>query len=67
MEQEPGQTQQAKGHHVLYLQIKYGGVVPKKYYLQNQMKMQYEHTVSVSRGSSHQVETEILFPACILR
>ncbi|XP_072456062.1 SEC14-like protein 4 isoform X2 [Notamacropus eugenii] len=47
--------------------IKYGGVVPKKYYLQNQMKMQYEHTVCISRGSSHQVETEILFPGCILR
>ncbi|XP_036624869.1 SEC14-like protein 2 isoform X2 [Trichosurus vulpecula] len=47
--------------------IKYGGVVPKKYYLQNQMKMQYEHTVSVHRRSSHQVETEILFPGCILR
>ncbi|XP_074150109.1 SEC14-like protein 2 isoform X2 [Sminthopsis crassicaudata] len=47
--------------------IRYGGVVPKKYYLQNQMKMQYEHTVSINRGSSHQVEIEILFPGCILR
>nr|XP_020852307.1 SEC14-like protein 2 isoform X3 [Phascolarctos cinereus] len=47
--------------------IKYGGVVPKRYYLQNQMKMQYEHTVSVNRGSSHQVETEILFPGCVFR
>ncbi|XP_074139812.1 SEC14-like protein 4 [Sminthopsis crassicaudata] len=47
--------------------IRYGGVVPKKYYLQNQMKMQYEHTVSINRGSSHQVEIEILFPGCVLR
>ncbi|XP_074057153.1 SEC14-like protein 4 [Macrotis lagotis] len=47
--------------------IKYGGIVPKKYFLQNQMKIQYEHTVSVSRGSSHQVESEILFPGCVLR
>ncbi|XP_001365475.1 SEC14-like protein 4 [Monodelphis domestica] len=47
--------------------IKYGGVVPKKYILQKQLKLQYEHTVSVSRGSSHQVEFEILFPGCVLR
>uniref|UniRef100_A0A7N4PTE4 SEC14 like lipid binding 4 n=1 Tax=Sarcophilus harrisii TaxID=9305 RepID=A0A7N4PTE4_SARHA len=47
--------------------IQYGGVVPKKYHRQNQMKMQYEHTVSINQGSSHQVEIEILFPGCVLR
>ncbi|KAM9096077.1 SEC14-like protein 4 [Sarcophilus harrisii] len=47
--------------------IRYGGMVPKKYYVQNQMKMQYEHTVCINRGSSHQVEIEILFPGCVLR
>ncbi|XP_041492526.1 SEC14-like protein 4 isoform X2 [Microtus oregoni] len=30
-------------------------------------KLHYEHTVVVGRGSSHQVENEILFPGCVLR
>ncbi|XP_025255828.1 putative SEC14-like protein 6 [Theropithecus gelada] len=47
--------------------INYGGEVPKSYYLCNQVRLQYEHTVSVGRGSSLQVENEILFPGCVLR
>ncbi|XP_007952110.1 SEC14-like protein 4 [Orycteropus afer afer] len=47
--------------------IKYGGEVPKSYYLQNQVKLQYEHMVSVGRGSSLQVENEILSPGSVLR
>ncbi|XP_006869307.1 PREDICTED: SEC14-like protein 4 [Chrysochloris asiatica] len=47
--------------------INYGGEVPKSYYLRNQVKMQYEHTVPVGRSSSLQVENEILFPGCVLR
>ncbi|XP_044099851.1 SEC14-like protein 4 isoform X1 [Neovison vison] len=47
--------------------IKYGGDVPKSYYLRNQVKTQYEHTVTVARGSFMQVENEILFPGCVLR
>ncbi|XP_062037954.1 SEC14-like protein 4 isoform X1 [Lepus europaeus] len=47
--------------------IKYGGEVPKSYYRHQQVKLQYEHTVSVGRGSSQQVENEILFPGCVLR
>ncbi|KAL1789652.1 SEC14 4 [Sigmodon hispidus] len=47
--------------------INYGGDVPKSYYLCKQERLQYEHTVVVGRGSSHQVETEILFPGCVLR
>ncbi|XP_016054140.1 PREDICTED: SEC14-like protein 4 [Miniopterus natalensis] len=47
--------------------ISYGGEVPKSYYLHNQVKVQYEHTVTVGRGSSQQVELEILFPGCVLR
>ncbi|XP_021777152.1 SEC14-like protein 4 isoform X2 [Papio anubis] len=47
--------------------INYGGEVPKSFYLCNQVKLQYEHTVSVGRGSSLQVENEILFPGCVLR
>ncbi|XP_023604670.1 SEC14-like protein 4 isoform X4 [Myotis lucifugus] len=47
--------------------INYGGEVPKSYYLHNQVKVQYEHTATVGRGSSLQVEFEILFPGCVLR
>ncbi|XP_055653474.1 SEC14-like protein 2 isoform X2 [Falco peregrinus] len=47
--------------------INYGGDVPQHYYVRDQLAQQYEHTVVVSRGSSHQVEYEILFPGCVLR
>ncbi|XP_062446015.1 SEC14-like protein 2 isoform X2 [Rhea pennata] len=47
--------------------INYGGDVPQKYYVRDQLTQQYEHTVVVNRGSSHQVEYEILFPGCVLR
>ncbi|NWH72751.1 S14L2 protein, partial [Piaya cayana] len=42
--------------------INYGGDVPQHYYMRDQLTQQYEHTVVVNRGSSHQVEYEILFP-----
>nr|XP_033812861.1 SEC14-like protein 2 isoform X2 [Geotrypetes seraphini] len=47
--------------------IKCGGDVPKSYYVRDQVKQQYEHSVTINRGSSHQVEYEILFPGCVLR
>ncbi|KFU95667.1 SEC14-like 2, partial [Chaetura pelagica] len=47
--------------------INYGGDVPQSYYVRDQLAQQYEHTVVVNRGSSHQVEHEILFPGCVLR
>ncbi|XP_059531919.1 SEC14-like protein 4 isoform X2 [Myotis daubentonii] len=47
--------------------INYGGQVPRSYYLHNQVRVQYEHTATVGRGSSLQVEFEILFPGCVLR
>uniref|UniRef100_A0A286XWD1 SEC14 like lipid binding 4 n=1 Tax=Cavia porcellus TaxID=10141 RepID=A0A286XWD1_CAVPO len=47
--------------------INYGGEVPRSYYLREQVRMQYEHKVTVGRGSSQQVENEILFPGCVLR
>ncbi|KAM9194412.1 LOW QUALITY PROTEIN: putative SEC14-like protein 6 [Dugong dugon] len=47
--------------------IKYRGEVPRSYSLRNQVKMRYEHTVTMSCGSSLQVENEILFPDCMLR
>lgn len=48
-------------------QINYGGQVPKRYYLHSQVRVQYDHTATVGRGSSLQVEFEILFPGCVLR
>uniref|UniRef100_A0A8C5ZHZ4 SEC14 like lipid binding 6 n=1 Tax=Marmota marmota marmota TaxID=9994 RepID=A0A8C5ZHZ4_MARMA len=47
--------------------INYEGEVPKSYHLCKQVRMQYEHTVTVGRGSSQHVENEILFPGCVLR
>ncbi|XP_061226460.1 SEC14-like protein 2 isoform X2 [Neopsephotus bourkii] len=47
--------------------INYGGDVPQRYYVRDQLAQQYEHSVVVNRGSSHQVEYEILFPGCVLR
>ncbi|KFO23645.1 SEC14-like protein 4 [Fukomys damarensis] len=47
--------------------INYGGEVPRSYFLREQLRVQYEHQVSVGRGSSQQVENEILFPGCVLR
>lgn len=54
-------------HPILCPQINYGGEVPKSMYVRDQVKTQYEHSVQISRGSSHQVEYEILFPGCVLR
>ena len=54
-------------HPIPCLQINYGGEIPKSMYVRDQVKTQYEHSVQISRGSSHQVEYEILFPGCVLR
>lgn len=54
--------------HILHpFQINYGGDVPQHYYVRDQLAQKYEHSVVVNRGSSHQVEYEILFPGCVLR
>ncbi|XP_058388279.1 SEC14-like protein 4 [Diceros bicornis minor] len=47
--------------------INHGGEVPKSYYLHNQVRPQYEHTATVARDSFLRVETEVLFPGCVLR
>ncbi|XP_029427887.1 SEC14-like protein 2 [Rhinatrema bivittatum] len=47
--------------------INYGGDIPKSYYVRDQVKQQYEQSVTINRGSSHQMEYEILFPGCVLR
>ena len=49
------------------LQINYGGDVPQHYYLRNHVRVQYDHQATVGRGSSLQVDNEILFPGCVLR
>ncbi|KAM9801238.1 SEC14-like protein 2 [Neosynchiropus ocellatus] len=39
--------------------IKCGGTVPKSYYVQNSAQVQYEHSVTVSRGSALQLEYDV--------
>ncbi|KAM4615793.1 SEC14-like protein 2 [Polymixia lowei] len=48
-----------KIHHV--------GPVPTSYYVRDHVKMDYEQCLTVSRGSTQQMEYEILFPGCVLR
>ncbi|XP_063769455.1 SEC14-like protein 2 isoform X2 [Pseudophryne corroboree] len=47
--------------------INYGGDIPKTYYVRDQVQQNYEHSVTINRGSSQQMEYEILFPGCVLR
>ncbi|XP_066507129.1 SEC14-like protein 2 isoform X2 [Hoplias malabaricus] len=47
--------------------IKYGGVVPKSYYIRDSVKVQYDSLITISRGSDHQLEYEVLVPNCLLR
>ncbi|KAM8960670.1 SEC14-like protein 2 [Pelodytes ibericus] len=47
--------------------INYGGDVPTTYYVRDQVQQNYEHSVTINRGSSQQMEYEILFPGCVLR
>lgn len=56
-----------QAHLIPRPQINYGGEIPKSMYVRDQVKTQYEHSVQINRGSSHQVEYEILFPGCVLR
>ncbi|KAG7322485.1 hypothetical protein KOW79_013831 [Hemibagrus wyckioides] len=47
--------------------IKYGGVVPKSYYIKDSVDVQYEKCITISRGSDHHLECEVLVPNCLLR
>ncbi|KAG7280956.1 hypothetical protein CRUP_022967 [Coryphaenoides rupestris] len=47
--------------------LHYVAPVPKSYYVRDQVQLTYEHTELVNRGSSLQLEYEILAPGCILR
>uniref|UniRef100_A0A3Q3WTA7 Uncharacterized protein n=1 Tax=Mola mola TaxID=94237 RepID=A0A3Q3WTA7_MOLML len=47
--------------------IKYGGTVPKLYYVQDSVKVQYDSSVTISRGSIFQLEYDIQAPSSLLR
>ncbi|KAM7391115.1 hypothetical protein PAMP_021831 [Pampus punctatissimus] len=47
--------------------INHVGPVPHSYYVRDHVKVDYEQCLSVSRGSSKQLDYEILFPGCVLR
>ena len=43
------------------------GTVPTSFYVRDSVKVDYEQCLTVSRGSTEQMEYEILFPGCVLR
>ena len=52
---------------VWWFQIKYGGTVPKSYYVQDSMKVQYDSSVTISRGSVFQLEYDVTAASSLLR
>uniref|UniRef100_A0A8C6TQ16 SEC14-like lipid binding 7 n=1 Tax=Neogobius melanostomus TaxID=47308 RepID=A0A8C6TQ16_9GOBI len=47
--------------------INYGGTVPKSYYIQNSVNVEYDNTVTISRGSVFQLEYEVITSSTLLR
>ncbi|XP_026100962.1 SEC14-like protein 2 [Carassius auratus] len=47
--------------------ITLGSEIPKTYYVRDSIKVDYDQCVTIGRGSSHQVEYELLAPNCALR
>lgn len=47
--------------------INYGGTVPKSYYIQDSVKIQYDSSVTISRGSVFRLEYDIPAPSTLLR
>ncbi|XP_058474028.1 SEC14-like protein 2 [Solea solea] len=47
--------------------IKYGGTVPRSYYVQDSVKVQYDTSVTISRGSVFQLECDVTAPCSQLR
>uniref|UniRef100_A0A3P8W0Z4 SEC14-like lipid binding 7 n=1 Tax=Cynoglossus semilaevis TaxID=244447 RepID=A0A3P8W0Z4_CYNSE len=47
--------------------IRYGGTVPKSYYVQESVKVQYDNSVTISRGSIYQLECDVAAPKSQLR
>ncbi|KAG7218749.1 hypothetical protein INR49_007286 [Caranx melampygus] len=51
---------------MMWLQIKYGGTVPRSYYLQDSVKVQYDNSVIISRGSVFQLESDVTAAGSLL-
>lgn len=49
------------------LQINHVGPVPSSYYVRDHISVDYEQCTVVKRGSTQQLDYEILFPGCVLR
>uniref|UniRef100_A0A669E6T5 SEC14-like lipid binding 7 n=1 Tax=Oreochromis niloticus TaxID=8128 RepID=A0A669E6T5_ORENI len=47
--------------------INFGGTVPKSYYVQDSVKVQYDKSVTISRGSVIQLEYDVPAASCLLR
>uniref|UniRef100_A0AAQ6AA91 SEC14-like lipid binding 7 n=1 Tax=Amphiprion ocellaris TaxID=80972 RepID=A0AAQ6AA91_AMPOC len=47
--------------------IKYGGTVPRSYYVQDSVKVQYDSSVTISRGSVFQLEYDVTAASSLLR
>ncbi|CAJ1069387.1 SEC14-like protein 2 isoform X2 [Xyrichtys novacula] len=47
--------------------INHVGPVPTSYYVRDHVKVDYEQCMTVNRGSTQQMDYEILFPGCVLR
>ncbi|MEQ2188579.1 hypothetical protein GOODEAATRI_016559 [Goodea atripinnis] len=52
---------------MILMQINHVGPVPSSYYVRDHVKVDYEYCMTVNRGSSQQLDYEILFPGCVLR
>uniref|UniRef100_A0A3P8SLK5 SEC14-like lipid binding 7 n=1 Tax=Amphiprion percula TaxID=161767 RepID=A0A3P8SLK5_AMPPE len=46
--------------------IKYGGTVPRSYYVQDSVKVQYDSSVTISRGSVFQLEYDVTAASSLL-
>uniref|UniRef100_A0A8C2BIU4 SEC14-like lipid binding 7 n=1 Tax=Cyprinus carpio TaxID=7962 RepID=A0A8C2BIU4_CYPCA len=55
------------GNPLCKTMLRYGGVVPKSYYVRDSIKVKYDQFITISRGSSYQLDYEVLFLNCILR
>ncbi|XP_040013394.1 SEC14-like protein 2 isoform X2 [Xiphias gladius] len=47
--------------------IRYGGTVPRSYYVRDSVRVEYDGSVSISRGSVFQLEREVTAPSSLLR
>ncbi|XP_051906756.1 SEC14-like protein 2 isoform X1 [Hippocampus zosterae] len=47
--------------------INYGGTVPRSYYIQNSIKVQYDTSVTVGRGAVLQLDYHVTAPCSLLR